>query len=342
MSSRTPARRKQTRAPRFSGFPRRGATLTVWAAVTLAGIAMLCLAVAEVGPPALSGIGAVVVAASYTSALSLRSGGRPVVYGLLAVAMGSAVLWLDQDFLRNGAAVLTAIVSGVFAVTVTMPAVRYVQAVREVLLAVLIAAGGALAVVGLEPEVALVRFEYTTLAGGLVVALLIVYRLGAGLHGLGRRGLAIVAVGGLVLAGTLAYAEALRRYGSPGLVHGIDSAVAWTRTHLGAVPRPLQALLGIPALAWGCHMRARRRQGWWVCAFGVAATTSVAAGLMRPRASLAESVLAVVYSVALGLLIGYVVIRGDLVLTAPRGARGRRAEEATALRPEPGRTSPLL
>ena len=314
----------------------------VWALATLAGIAMLCCAVAEVGPPALSGIGAVTVAASYTSALALRSGGRPVVYGVLAVVIGVAALWFDEDFLRSGAAVLTAIVAGVFAVTATIPAVRFVHAAREVLVAVLIAAGGALAVVGLEPEVALGRFEYTILAGGLALALVIVYRLGAGLHGLGRRGIAIVVVGGVALAGTLAYAEALRRYGSPGLVDGVDSAVAWMRSHFGAVARPLQALIGIPALAWGCHMRARRRQGWWVCAFGAAATTSMAAGLMYPHASVAESVLAVVYSVVIGLLFGYVVIRVDLALTAPRGARGRRAEEAAAVRPESGRLAPLL
>jgi hypothetical protein len=303
---------------------------------------MLCCALAEVGPPALSGIGAVTVGASYTSALALRSGGRPVVYGVLAVVIGVAALRFDEDFLRSGAAVLTAIVAGVFAVTATMPAVRFVHAVREVLVAMLIAAGGALAVVGLEPEVALGRFEYTILAGGLALALVIVYRLGAGLHGLGRRGIAIVVVGGVALAGTLAYAAALRRYGSPGLVDGVDSAVAWMRSNFGAVARPLQALIGVPALAWGCHMRARRRQGWWVCGFGAAATTSVAAGLMHPHASVAESVLAVVYSVIIGLVFAYVVIRVDLALTAPRGRRGRRAEEAAALRPESGRLAPLL
>lgn len=342
MSSRTPARRRAPREPRFGWFPRRGAGVTVWVLATLAGIALLVCAVAEVGPPLLSGIGATIVATSYTSALALRSGGRPVIYGLLALAIGVGAVWSDHEVVRNGAAVLAAIVSAVFAVAATVPAVRYVQAVREVLVAVLIAAGGALAVVGLEPQVALQRFEYTTLAGALVLALVIVYRLGAGLHGLGRRGLVIVAVGGVVLAGTLAYAEALRRYGSPGVVEGVDTAVVWMRTNLGAVPRPLQALLGIPALAWGCHMRARRRQGWWVCAFGVAGTISVAVGLMRPRASLLESALTLVYSVVVGLVIGYVVIRVDLALTAPRGAGGRRAEEATALRPEPRRTAPLL
>ena len=48
-------------------------------------------------------------------------------------------------------------------------------------------------------------------------------------------------------------------------------------------------MLGVPALAWGVHMRARRRQGWWVCAFGVAATVPVANSLVNPAITLTES-----------------------------------------------------
>jgi hypothetical protein len=314
----------------------------LWLFAAVGGVALLCCAALEVGPAWLSGVGAVSVATCYAMALAQRTGGRPVIFGLLALLIGAAAVGTDRDVLRNGAAVLIAIVSAVFAVMATVPTVRFVQAVREVLLAVLIAAGGALAVVGMEPQVALERFAYTALAGSLILALLIVYRLGAGLHGLGRRGMITVAVGGLVLAGTLAYAEALRRYGSPSVVETLESTVTWVRANLGAVPRPLQALLGIPALAWGCHMRARRRQGWWVCAFGVAGTVSVTGSLIHPRIGLVEAGLGVLYGVLLGLVVGYVVIRVDLALTAPRGAPGRRAEEASALRPEPRRTAPLL
>ncbi len=316
--------------------------LVGWLLVTLAGVGLLCCEIADIGPDWLAGVGAVTVAASYTWALSVRTGGRPIVYGLLAVALGAAVLWWDHDVLRNGAAVLTAVVSGVFAVMATVPAVKFGHAAREVVVAVTLASAGALAVLGFRPEVALDRFDYTTLGLAVVVTLGLVHRLGAGLHGLGRRGIVVVAVGGLLLAVTLAYAEALRRYGSPDLVAATTDAVAWSRTHLGAVPRPLQAVLGIPALAWGCHMRARRRQGWWVCAFGVVGTTSVAGGLMRPKVDLLEAGLTVGYSVLIGLALGYLVIRIDLALTAPRGSRGRRAEEATALRPEPARRAPLL
>ncbi len=116
----------------------------------------------------------------------------------------------------------------------------------------------------------------------------------------------------------------------------------WSRDHLGAFPRPIETVLGIPALAWGCHMRARRRQGWWVCAFGVAATAPVAQALLNPAITLRESGLSVVYGVVAGLLLGFVVIRVDLALTGPRGAGGRRAEEAAAGRPEPARTRALL
>ncbi len=140
------------------------------------------------------------------------------------------------------------------------------------------------------------------------------------------------------LAITLAYAELLRRYGTPGLVSSLLDAVRWSREHLGAFPRPIETVLGIPALAWGCHMRARRRQGWWVCAFGVGATAPVANALVNPAISLQEAGLAATYGLVVGLLIAYVVIRVDLALTGTRGRRSRGAEEAAAVRPEPARS----
>jgi hypothetical protein len=41
-------------------------------------------------------------------------------------------------------------------------------------------------------------------------------------------------------------------------------------------------------------------------------------------------------------VLGYLVVRVDAFLSGTRGARARRAEEATAHRPEPRRTSALL
>ena len=100
---------------------------------------------------------------------------------------------------------------------------------------------------------------------------------------------------------------------------------------------PIQVLVGIPALVWGTHMRARRRQGWWVCAFGTAATVSVAGILVNPATGWLEAGLIIVYSLLPGLVLGYLLIRVDLLFTGPRGRRARREEEATAIRPEPAR-----
>src|SRR3712207_8486302 len=113
---------------------------------------------------------------------------------------------------------MTGVLSAVLAVMATTPAVRFVRAVRECFVAVLLAGIGALATVGFDPVVSVVRFEYVTLALAMVGAFGVVYRLGAGLHGLGRRGVVVVAVCGAVLALTLLYAELLRRYGSQELV----------------------------------------------------------------------------------------------------------------------------
>ena len=310
--------------------------------MVLAGLGALVTCVADLGPAWLCAAGSVAVVTAYSWALAARTGGRPIVVAVLALAMGLTVVIVDDDRLRTGEAVLTCVVSAILAVMATVPAVRFLQTVREVVIAVVIAAIGALATIGFEPVVTVTRFEYVTLGLAMLGAFAIVYRLGAGLHGLGRRGVVIVLIGSVLLALTLLYAELLRRYGTPALVESLLDVVVWSRENLGAFPRPLVSVLGIPALAWGVHMRARRRQGWWVCAFGVTATTRIANSLINPSVTLVETGLAVLYGVLVGLLIGFVVIRLDIAFTGQPGRRGRRAEEASALRPEPPRTRPLL
>jgi len=313
-----------------------------WCLLVLTGLGLLVAAMVPVGPDLLGGVGAVTIASTYAWALAARTGGRPVVFGTVALATGVVVLVLDQDPLRTGAAVMTCVVTAVLAVMATVPAVRFVHAVRECVVAVLISGVGALATVGFEPALTLTRFEYVTLGLAVLGSFGVVYRLGAGFHGLGRRGVVTVLVGSVLLAATLAYAEILRRYGTPSLVSSLLDGVVWSRENLGAFPRPIEALVGIPALAWGCHMRARRRQGWWVCAFGVTASTPIANALVNPATSLTEAALSVGYGAVVGLAIGFVVIRLDLAFTGPRGRRSRRAEEAAAARPEPRRTAALL
>lgn len=331
-----------TNAPPRDRVSQSRALVALGALTVLGGLACLVLAMVPVGPDWLDGAGSVAVVTAYTWALAARTGGRPLVFGGLALGLGVLALAWDQAELRVGAAVLTCAVTAVFAVMATVPAVHYLQAVRECLVALLLAAIGALAVVGFEPTISVVRFEYVTLALALLGAFGVVYRLGAGLHGLGRRGVLTVLVGGLLVVVSLLYAEMLRRYGTTGLVESLLDAVRWSRDTLGAFPRPIMTILGVPALAYGCHMRARRRQGWWVCAFGATATVATANALANPAISFLEAGLSVTYGLVLGLVLGYAVVRLDLALTGSRG-RGRRvAEAARAVRPEPPRTAALL
>lgn len=319
-----------------------------WLVVVVASAAALVCAMVPVGPDWLGDAGSVAVVAAYSWALAARTGGRPVIFGTVALLLGVGVIVSDEASLRTGAAVMTAVVSAVLGVMATVPAVTYWRAARECVVALLIAGVGALATLGFEPTITVTRFEYATFGLALAAAFAVVYRLGAGLHGLGRRGIVIVVVGGLLLAGTLLYAELLRRYGTPELVTSLLDGVGWSRDHLGAFPRPIESVLGVPALAYGCHMRARRRQGWWVCAFGAAATSAVANSLANPAIERSESVLSVVYGLGVGLVIGFVIIRLDLFFTGTgsgKGSRGRRSredEQAAALRPEPARWKALL
>lgn len=301
----------------------------------------LGLAVVQVGPGWLGGLGSSAVATSMSWLLAARSGNRAMVAALVAVALCVVVLVVDTAMLRTGAAVLTAAVAGVLGVMATVPAVRLLESVREVLVAVAIATVGAFAALGFEPVVTVTRFEYTSIVLSFALVLVLVHRLGAGLHGLGRRGLVVVVLGTVVLLATMAYAELLRRYGIASIVEPVIDVVRWSRANLGAFPRPLVVLLGVPALVWGCHMRARRRQGWWVCAFGVAATTPVAQTLVNPGGSYLEAGLQVLYGLLLGLLLGIAVVRVDLAVTGPKGRGSRRAEEAAAHRPEPRRFAEL-
>ncbi|WP_300639841.1 hypothetical protein [Nocardioides sp.] len=313
-----------------------------WWLTVLTGTALLVCGVVPVGPSWLGGAGSVAVVTAYTWALAARTGGRPVVFGGLALAVGVLVLLLDDDRARTGAAVMTCAVSAVLAVMTTVPAKRFREAARECTIAVAVASVGALATVGFAPALTVVRFQYVTLGLALVGAFLLVHRLGAGFHGLGRRGLLATVGGGAVLLAFVGYAELLRTYGPGDLVATLLDGVRWCRENLGAFPRPLETVLGVPALAWGCHMRARRRQGWWVCAFGAAGTASVANALTDPSVALLESGLSVLYGLVLGLVLGYAVIRVDLRLTGSRGRRARRDEQDSAERPEPARSRALL
>ena len=99
------------------------------------------------------------------------------------------------------------------------------------------------------------------------------------------------------------------------------------REQLGGVPHPVEALIGIPALVWGVSMRSRRRQGWWVCAFGATATAAMTHRVLLTDAFTMEAVLSAAYTLVLGLLLGFVLIRLERLLT---GRSSRRTASAGA------------
>lgn len=320
----------------------RALTVT-WFVVVLAALGSLVVGYTPLETPSWVPLsGAVTLTTAYSFALGVRAGGRPLIAGGLALALSVAAVISAIPVLLAAAAVCTAAIGAVLGVVVTEPAAKFRAVLREVGVAVAIAAVSAFAAAAYDARLSLERAGYLALALALLGALALVFRLGAGLHGLGTRG-AVVILGGLaLLAVTIAYTEALARWGSPGMIENFDQSRDRVRDLLGAVPRPIEVLVGFPALAWGISTRARRRQGWWACAFGAAALAEVSTSLLDPKMQLAEAGLTLAYGAGAGLLLGYFVIRVDTFLSGTRGARARRAEEAAAHRPEPQRTHALM
>jgi hypothetical protein len=211
--------------------------------------------------------------------------------------------------------------------------------VVEVLVAVSVASAGALGVAGFAAELDAERYDYAVLGLSMLATVALVHRLGGGLHGLGRRGLALAVGAVLLLLVVLVYTAALTRYGSPELIEQTRAALSWTRERLGGVPHPAELLVGIPALAWGVSMRFRRRQGWWACAFGAAATAHIVGDLAGPGGTVQSATLGVLYATVLGLLLGFTLIGLERLLSAQD--REHAETHPVAPRPEPPRLHPL-
>ncbi len=338
----TPEPTPPPKPDRVRRWPAR-ALRALWALLTVGGLAAVLVAWTPVDAPGwVPQAGAATITVCFGFALAVRTGGRPLLAGLLAALLAGGALISDQPMLLSAAAVTTATIGAVLAVMVTKPAARFPAVAGECLVAVVVATTAAFAANAYEPQVSLERAGYLVLGLSLLGALALAYRLAAGLHGLGRRGAVMLVSGIGLLAVSLAYTEALGRWGSPELVDAFERTKDDITALVGAVPRPTAFLLGFPALAWGVSTRARRRQGWWGTGFGAAATAVVATSLLDHEVSLVEAGLGTVYSLVAGLLLGYLVIRTDSFLSGARGRRARRIEEASAHRPEPGRSHPLL
>jgi hypothetical protein len=287
-------------------------------------------------------IGAAVVTTCLCGLLAHRVGWHtPAAVLFSALAAGAAVA-MGWTWLLAGVAALTAFAATVLAVVATRPARRPLHVVREYVAAIVVALTGAVAVAAYAAPLKPTMLGHVVLLASLVATLRVAHRLGGGFPGLGKRGAVVIVSAVAVLVAGLAYSEALERWASPGVseaLAGVQDAVVGL---MGAAPRPLELFIGFPALVWGLATRAQLRQGWWVCAFGVLATSGVATSLAAPGAELGPELLATLYSVLVGLVLGFVVWRADRLFTGPRGRRARGAERALPLRPEPPRSQPLL
>ena len=318
-----------------------------WWAIFASGIGLLVLGAFT--PRVVGEFGGAFIGLAFTWALAARTGGPKLLVAALAGAVGLLAIASDLAALRTGASIATAAIASILGIVLTRPAVTFLGALRETLLALVVPVVGGFAALGFAPEYAtFARYKWAVGAIAAVGLFWLVFRLGSGLHGLGRRGVVIVIGGAVALALVLAYAEFLRSYGSHEVVSWMQTRTQWMQAHLGAYPRPMVALIGVPALMLGVHMRSRRGQGWWVSAYGVAATATLSSTINNADVGLRESGLELVYSLVVGVVIGAILIRADLALSSAGGSRsaGRRVAdvppEKPGVRTEPARNQPLL
>lgn len=291
-------------------------------------------------PDRASGAIAVAFVTMATTGLWARLG-SPIwaAAGVVAVYGGVAV-GLQNTLMLRGATLMTAAVTAVFAVLITVPASRFRHALIEVVIADVVAITGGFAAAAYHVDVNYNVFRFSVLLLALMGAFAAVYRPGAGLHGLGRRGYVLIGGIAILLIFLVGYSLALTHYGSHYVSDTVDDLRNWTHDNIGAAPHLLDAVIGVPSLCWGAFTRARRRQGWWMCAFGVAFTGPATTCLMSASSTRID-LLGVLYSLILGVIVGYLVVRIEQLFTGSHGRRARRTEEAAAHRPEPARWAPL-
>jgi len=271
--------------------------------------------------------------------LARRCGGRTLLIATFAAFLLALVTVFPEAWALAGAAVTTASAHAVLAVLVTRPA-GVLRSLGELVLSATVGVGGAFVVTAYDVTLRPFGFRLIVLMLVLAVALAVARRLGQGVGSLGRPG--IILGGAVLLVVSVAYAQAIRQWGSPELVAGVVDSLAWVEHRVGAVPRPIEALVGFPALVWGVVIRTRRRQGWWMCAFGALGAAGIATSLVQPRVEVSEALLAAGYNVVIGAALGLLIVALDRLIAGSGGRRVRSRGHEGARRSEPGRLQPLL
>lgn len=269
--------------------------------------------------------------------LTHRGGGHLRLWLPITAVLGLAALVLETNLLLASAAAVTAVLSAVWAVMVTRPAESLIGAIREYGLSLVVALSGTTAVAAWNAPVNYQRFNLMVIAVALGLAITLVWNLGAGLHGLGKQNLAILSGGAALLLLLLAYSSFVRTHGSQTLVDAFSDIVVWMRQNFEGVPRPVEVLIGFPALIVGVSLRSKRREGWWVLVFAVIGTAVLSTSLVTPGAFPSYIALSTLYSAILGLAVGLVARHYAM---RQGSARAARAIEAV-VRVEPPRFAPL-
>lgn len=327
-----------TREPRFSsqrlGSFLVGATFVLW----LIGTAGAATSVVAVGAPEwIWRPAAAVLLVAFGTMLTHRVGGHLRIWASVVTALALSAYLTEINALLVAAAGTTAVLAAVVAVLYTRPADSIPAVLREFVVSLILALSGTFAVAAWNAPVDVESFLMIVMAAALTVAISIVWSLGAGLHGLTAKHLAILAGVAVVTVLLFFYGGFVRSHGSATITAFLDDTIVWLRQNVGGVPRPFEVLVGFPALVVGTSMRSRYRVGWWVCVFAVVGTVLVTVSLVDPGAYPSYLALSTLYSAVLGLAFG-LVVRHFVLAT-----RSRRAARAVELptRVEPARFAPL-
>ena len=310
------------------------ATVLIWVVATAAAATSV---VAVGAPSSIHRPAAAVLMVLLTSGLVQRGGGHLRIWLPIVVALALAATITQLAGVLAAAAGTTAVVASVLAVVATTPGKTWLRAVGEYFVALGIAASGTVAVAAWNAPVSYQRFNLVVLAVALALAIIFVWSLGSGLHGLERQGLAITAGVAIVLILVLVYSSFVREHGSQVVTDLFSDTVMWMRQKFIGVPRPVEVFMGFPALLVGVSLRARRREGWWILVFAVIGTGVMSTSLVMPGAYPSYVGLSIVYSAILGLVVG--LIARALFVRERKAKRARILEEPERL--EPGRFLPL-
>ena len=267
----------------------------------------------------------------FSVGLTHRVGGHMRIWASLGTILSIAAVATEANVLLAAAAAATAVLASVWAVVITRPALTILQAVREYVLAIVVALSGTVGVAAWNAPVSYQRFNLVVLTVALGLAITVVWNLGAGLHGLGRQNLAILAGIAALLVLVLAYSSFVRTHGSQMITDTISDLVIWMRQSFGGVPRPVEIFIGFPALIVGVSMRSRNREGWWILVFAVIGTGVLSTSLVSPGAFPSYIGLSTLYSSILGLVVG--LVARSIAVRSPSSRSSRVVEPERRIEP---------